>query len=248
MAKHDEFDDEFGFGDDDFEFTDGDDEEEYEDDEGFDDGSGPLTGEEDFTPEFDGRASTPGPEYEAQKKGFKKTGLIVCGVALIVVIFAVVLMSAVSSKKANPTQTQTTTQEMKANPNEVVTLPGSQQQQTQAQQEQPTQTAQTQIVEKDPYDWQEVTLTTDDTNFGDTMLDGTFTVTDVKIYARKTDTTANNLQLKGVLTGSISGLPGTYTLELPADTAVQVKVGMSFTIQYQLRDMNGSKIVGNILY
>ena len=58
----------------------------------------------------------------------------------------------------------------------------------------------------------------------------------------------NDKQLRGILSGSISGLAGTYKLEVPADVATNLQIGQQFTVEYQLQDMGDYKLVGHIQY
>lgn len=164
---------------------------------------------------------------------------------------AVGVISTIKSRKGSaPVQeTQAVVQET-ADPNEITQVEGLGETQAQAPSEQTAQqsqaTQQTQTEVKDPYDWIEVSLSDSDIQFDSTRLSGVFTITDIKTYARKTTEGTNNLQLKTVLTGSISGLIGTYTLEVPARISNSVKIGQSLEITYLLKDIDGAKVVDDI--
>lgn len=79
----------------------------------------------------------------------------------------------------------------------------------------------------------------------------TFTVTDIKHYARVVDE-SDTLDIKTTLTGSISGMPGTYTLDVPYNQGVilenspELGIGCTFTVYVQIGDYNGKRVIGEI--
>lgn len=76
-------------------------------------------------------------------------------------------------------------------------------------------------------------------------LTGVFTVTSVNTYAKIL--VGNEVQVKTELTGSISGLGGTYTVELPVELTGVVSLGQQLNISYKIStSSNGSTIVGDI--
>lgn len=76
-------------------------------------------------------------------------------------------------------------------------------------------------------------------------LTGVFTVTSVNTYAKIL--VGNEVQVKTELTGSISGLGGTYTIELPVELTGVVSRGQQLNISYKIStSSNGSTIVGDI--
>ena len=76
-------------------------------------------------------------------------------------------------------------------------------------------------------------------------LTGVFTVTSVNTYAKIL--VGNEAQVKTELTGSISGLGGTYTIELPVELTGVVSRGQQLNISYKIStSSNGSTIVGDI--
>lgn len=76
-------------------------------------------------------------------------------------------------------------------------------------------------------------------------LTGVFTVTSVNTYAKIL--VGNEVQVKTELTGSISGLGGTYTIELPVELTGVVSHGQQLNISYKIStSSNGSTIVGDI--
>lgn len=262
MAKHDEFDnfsENFGFDDEPSDFIY--EESDEEDEDSGNSGTEYMTGDEDLSDndesaDSEGEASTESQKVE--RKEYKKTGITIflCGVLLfIIIVVAVGVISTIKSRKGSaPVQeTQAVVQET-ADPNKITQVEGLGETQAQAQAQAPSEqtaqqsqaTQQTQTEVKDPYDWIEVSLSDSDIQFDSTRLSGVFTITDIKTYARKTTEGTNNLQLKTVLTGSISGLIGTYTLEVPARISNSVKIGQSLEITYLLKDIDGAKVVDDI--
>ena len=76
-------------------------------------------------------------------------------------------------------------------------------------------------------------------------LTGVFTVTSVNTYAKIL--VGNEVQVKTELTGGISGLGGTYTIELPVELTGVVSRGQQLNISYKIStSSNGSTIVGDI--
>lgn len=220
--------------------------------------NGIISDDTDPTPQFTAPTGSDEEETEEEKvkkKAFKKTAIILVASALGLIIFALILLNVVkvagarkqlAKQQAQTQQTVAPTQ----NTSEIVDLGGKKNKAAETQPA-PTQAPQPQVqkveVIKDPYDWQAVDLTGYDLTFGD-PIESTFTITDIKTYARLTTTTSNDKQLRAVVMGSISGLVGTYTLELPADKALKLRTGLSFTITYQLKEVNGYKLVGEIQY
>lgn len=77
-------------------------------------------------------------------------------------------------------------------------------------------------------------------------LSGTFTPTSVRHYVKTT--TSGELEIKSVCTGSISGLTGTYELEIPYSQACLLQRGNYFSITYKMAEMNGQQIISDIVY
>lgn len=78
-------------------------------------------------------------------------------------------------------------------------------------------------------------------------IESSIVVTDIKHYASISNNN-NDRQLKSIVTGSISGIIGTYELEIPYSSAMKLKVGDSFIITYSIGDYNGYKVIGEIKY
>lgn len=102
------------------------------------------------------------------------------------------------------------------------------------------------VLDENNFNWVEIS-STENVTFNDNYTDMTFTVTSIKHYARSVDTN-NNLVIKTSLLGSISGLSGTYVLDIPYDKGVRLVVGDSFTVHVQLGTYNNKTVVGEINY
>ena len=90
--------------------------------------------------------------------------------------------------------------------------------------------------------------------FNKELTDMTFTITDIKHYARVIDAT-NSLEVKTTLTGTIGGLPGTYVIDIPYDKGTGLVEGSHklvegdyFTVHVQIGTYNDRKVVGEISY
>lgn len=78
------------------------------------------------------------------------------------------------------------------------------------------------------------------------VINGDFTVTSIKAYVK--DSKTGEKTVKAVVTGGISGLSGTYELEIPYSKAEKLAVGGSFSVKYRIAKLNDYTIVGDISY
>lgn len=78
------------------------------------------------------------------------------------------------------------------------------------------------------------------------VINGDFTVTSIKAYVK--DSKTGEKTVKAVVTGGISGLSGTYELEIPYSKAEKLVVGDSFSVKYRIAKLNDYTIVGDISY
>lgn len=78
------------------------------------------------------------------------------------------------------------------------------------------------------------------------VINGDFTVTSIKAYVK--DSKTGEKTVKAVVTGGISGLSGTYELEIPYSKAEKLAVGDSFSVKYRIAKLNDYMIVGDISY
>lgn len=84
-------------------------------------------------------------------------------------------------------------------------------------------------------------------SFNSDYVDMVFTVTQIQHKARAVDTNGN-LVVKSTILGSISGLSGTYELDIPYNKGTKLVVGNSFTVHVQLGTFNDKTVVGEIRY
>lgn len=73
-----------------------------------------------------------------------------------------------------------------------------------------------------------------------------FTVTGVHHYVKQEGT--NALSIKTTLTGSLSGMSGSYEMDIPYDKGSLISVGTEFTVKVQLGEYNGRTVIGEISY
>ena len=76
-------------------------------------------------------------------------------------------------------------------------------------------------------------------------IESTFTVTGIEYYATVSNS-YNDKSVKAVLTGNISGLVGTYMMEVPYDKAENISIGLSFKCYYKIADSGKYKVVTGI--
>lgn len=73
-----------------------------------------------------------------------------------------------------------------------------------------------------------------------------FTVTEIHHYVKTEG--SNALSIKTTLTGSLSGMSGTYELDIPYDKGSKLSVGTEFTVNVQLGEYNGRTVIGEVTY
>ena len=194
-------------------------------------------------------------ETNDTNNGLSKKSLIMIftGVALLIVVIIIASAITKSSKnKQNKVQQvpvqQITTQQV-INSDDIM----SSQQTTQQYTQQPVQQNQNNTVinnvKSGGYVWTTIT-SSENVVFNDTTTDMTFTVTNIEHRARAVDA-SETLVVKTTLQGSISGLAGTYELDVPYDKGIileQRGIGTQFTVHVQLGEYNGRTVVGAITY
>ena len=80
--------------------------------------------------------------------------------------------------------------------------------------------------------------------FNSEYTDLTFTVTGIEHFVATPD--SNDIVLKTVLTGSLSGLAGTYKLEVPYSKGSKLNTGVSFTVHVLFGNYKGKTVIGDI--
>lgn len=96
------------------------------------------------------------------------------------------------------------------------------------------------------FNWKTIT-NKEEVQFNNEYSDMIFTVTNIEHKARAVDTNSN-LVVITTIQGSISGLSGTYEIDIPYNKGVKLVVGNSFTVHVQLGTYNGKTVVGEIQY
>lgn len=81
----------------------------------------------------------------------------------------------------------------------------------------------------------------------DNIIDGELTVTSIQHFAKVTNV-QNDKMVKSVVKGNISGLVGTYEVEIPYYKAVKLQIGTLLKIQYKYASQNGVKVIGEIIF
>jgi cytoskeletal protein RodZ len=188
------------------------------------------------------------------KKALTKQAIITIIVGVIGIILVLVIAGVIKSKKSNTdtssldqvqvTSTTNNQQSSDVNVDDVMSNSSS----TDSQDTSSSTNNQTVVTNKvdDDFTW---TLITDSENvtFNDEYSDMVFTITNIEHKARVVDTN-NNLVVITTLQGSISGLSGTYEIDVPYNKGVKLVVGNNFTVHVQLGTYNGKTVVGEIQY
>ena len=206
-----------------------------------------------FTGAFDGAADQSqqaGATFQDDQSAAdtKKKALIFAGVGIVLVITVIGVATLINSKlnKSSGTSTTqsatTTTANSNINVDNMMSTGNTQQvvQPPTAPQQSST------VVVGDTFNWTEIE---DDAQiaYNNSYSELTFTITGIKHYARSVDVN-NNLVIKTTLTGSISGLSGTYSLDVPYNKGTKLVVGNQFTVQVLLGQYNGKTVVCDIVY
>ncbi len=103
------------------------------------------------------------------------------------------------------------------------------------------------IVNKTQEQNEWVELKQDDSLSMNKEVNSRFTVTSIKHLAKKINEN-NVILVKSIVKGNISGLVGTYEVEMPYDKAKYLKNGTEFKITYTMMEKNDVKIIGEIRY
>lgn len=204
------------------------------------------------------------PENPVDNAGvLSKKSYIMIAVGVGVLILVIIIASAITkaARKKNTEQAATTevtqevVQEQPKQPVNADDLMATQPQQPVQEQpqtvEQPQNNKVINNVKEGGTVWTEIT--SDDAanvTFKDGLTDMMFTITGIEHKARAVDA-SETLVVKTTLTGSISGLPGTYEIDVPFDKGVKLQelgIGTQFTVHVQLGEFKGRTVVGNITY
>ena len=77
--------------------------------------------------------------------------------------------------------------------------------------------------------------------------EGTFTITGIRHYAKIVDD-LGTVTLVSRITGSISGLSGTFDLEIPYSKGIRLNIGNVFSIKYKIGEKSEKQIIYDIDY
>ena len=216
----------------------------FEDDDGFGD-----SGFNDNNSDFDN--SDFGENNEADSNTFENTNLsdstsneepgfvkrnavklVIAGVVLI--IFVLILGAALSKKKDNIIENTETTVNVETKD---VT--------SDIQSNKNSQASRNNLDTFGSGDWIEIDNEQDvEFNKESTLR---FTITEIKHLARKVSV-GDRVEVKTVVYGSISGLQGTYQLDVPYDKGKLLNVGNEFDVTVQMGEYKGKPVVGHISY
>ena len=81
----------------------------------------------------------------------------------------------------------------------------------------------------------------------ETTIDSSFKVSNIA-YKTVKYSDKSQAMLDADITGSIAGLDGKYTISIPYEKAIKLKVGDAFAINYQTIRLNGRVVITNIKY
>ena len=86
-----------------------------------------------------------------------------------------------------------------------------------------------------------------DIQFDGGYIDGVFTVTEVNLSSLVAQE-KSVVQLSSLVTGSLSGLPGAYEVELPFEVARRLTLGAELNVKYQICEVDGVRFVGDLKF
>lgn len=186
----------------------------------------------------------------SDKRAVLKPAIIAIVIGIVVVIGAFVVMKLISSKATTSANNQATKQTEVVQENKV--------QDTKKVQETTNketsngnnidETINKNVSQKaqDTSGWKSF-ASNSKISFNEEYVDCIFTVTNIKNYVKVIDS-ENNLMMKTVVTGNLSGFTGTYELELPYNKGSQLLAGNNFNVKVQLGKYDDKVVVGEIKY
>ena len=93
-------------------------------------------------------------------------------------------------------------------------------------------------------DWIKIT-SNEDVDFSDEYKTLTFMITSVEHFAKRVDA-KGDMMIKTKLSGSLSGLSGTYSLDVPYEKGIKLSVGDEFAVKVLIGNYNGKSVIGDI--
>lgn len=202
----------------------------------------------DFESQFSNNDANTQLTSEVPSSDLKKSAIIVAIIGVVLILVIIIVGAAISKKKANIANEQehvtivddnsNSQQRTDINVDNIISSGDTQgSQESQSQQN-------TQVTNNKDTAWTELSGNEDIQVF-DEYKDFTFTITDIKHYARLAD---NTLVVKTELMGSISGMSGTFTVDIPYNKGKQLSIGNEFSVQVLLGSFNGKNVVMDIKY
>ena len=174
-------------------------------------------------------------------KAVRKTAVfsIVVGIVLIIAVFGIVgLIRGIDNKDNNSSSISTG--------NYTLT---SERTQVSNQSNIPVEQSQSNISvgQSSQSDWILFNSDTGNLSFNDELIPAIFSVTSIKHYVKQVD--SNNIELKTVITGALSGFTGAYEIELPYSKGSRINNGLTFDVQVRIGTYAGNQtIVDEIIY
>ena len=173
-------------------------------------------------------------DNNSEEQGFVKRNAIKLVIAGVVLIIFVLILDAALSKKKQPRVENDNTVNVETRD---VT--------SEIQSGNTSQTSRNSFDTFGSGDWVEIDNEQDVEFDKESKL--RFTITEIKHLARKVSV-GDRVEVKTVLYGSISGLQGTYQLEVSYDKGKKLNVGNEFDINVQMGEYKGKPVVGRISY
>lgn len=185
-----------------------------------------------------------------KSKETKKISIILIAILFVIVLVVVFVASKLSNAINKDDSQNTVVQEQVVEQKQTTTNKKQSQSdttQTQVQTQSTNQSATSskQSSSADEYGWTEL-KDVSDISFNEEPKEMMFTVTEVHMYARQVG--SNGLNVKTTLVGSLAGLSGTYTIDVPYDKGSKISIGTEFTVHVQLGEYSGKTVVGEISY
>lgn len=205
---------------------------------------------------FDGQFDSVNADNNNQSQSIKtkKTAIIAIVVGVIGILLVIMIATKLNDMAKKPstdksTDSQKSTQQATVtNANDIIGGgPSNTQQQSSQNQVKPV------INDGYEFNWKEITGDEDITYADDVYSEKVFSVSEVKHYARSVDINNSRLVTKTVIIGSISGLSGTYTIEIPYSKGVKIQDRLEsnqlveFIVYVKLGDFKGRQVIDDIL-
>lgn len=194
-------------------------------------------------------------DSDADAGAVKKKSVIIIIIGVVALLLVLIIAGAAMKNKNKPAaQTQVPQQSTQQQVTDASSLMNNAPSQSAQQQtvQQPVQ-QQTVIVTVEPqFNWTEITGSENITYNNNSYSELMFSVTGVKHYARAVDANNSRLVTKTTVSGSISGLSGTYTIDVPYSKGVTIESLMNkgpveFSVYVKFGEYNGRQVIDDIL-